>query len=230
MTTRVLPEPDRFAICPNEGPVLAFYQGVFESVYVLLHPFIRPVSMPMKAFEAERYPDRAKILESCQPVSWSEMQRLGGFASLADIDVALRTQILGLREEFSNDALASQLRRVSEAKGIIEPSEGTFSELSHDIVLEFLQKQGYEWVWVGDEFGTERKLHWIEDLKKPDSTATQGHCNVFTPDHQVLWNTHWDSHFSFLCGTAETVAALAKESRLEGFACNESTEVYWSVR
>lgn len=230
MTARVLPEPDRFAVCPNEGNILAFYNGVFDSVYVLLHPFIRPTSMSMEAFENERYPDRAKILESCEPVSWAEMQRLCGFASLAEIDVALRTQILGLKEEFSNDALASHLRKVSEAQGIIEPSEGTFSELSHDIVLTFLQNLGYEWVWVGDEFGTERKLHWIEDLKKTDSVATQGHCNVFTPDHKVLWNTHWDSHFSFFCGTAEIVADLAKESRLEGFACNESTEVYWSVR
>ena len=33
------------------------------------------------------------------------------------------------------------------------------------MVLESIQEIGYEWAWVGDEFGTERKLYWIDDLK-----------------------------------------------------------------
>jgi hypothetical protein len=230
MGPRILPEPDRFAVCPDEGRVLAFYEGVFDSVYVLLHPFIRPVSMSMDEFEGGRYPERPRVLDCCAPVSWSEIQRLGNFSSLDEIDVALRTRVLGLKEELCDYALASMLSRIEETEGLIEPSKGEFGDLSHDIILEFIRKQGYDWVWVGDEFCTERKLHWIEDLMKADSVATLGHCNVFTPDHKVLWTTHWDSYFSFFCGTNEFIAELAKEANLEGFACNDRTEVYWSVR
>jgi hypothetical protein len=43
-------------------------------------------------------------------------------------------------------------------------------------VLSSIQLLGYEWVWVGDEFGTERKLYWIDDLKNQKSGPTVGHC------------------------------------------------------
>ena len=45
------------------------------------------------------------------------------------------------------------------------PSEGFFSDLLHDSILQSIEDLGYEWVWVGDEFCTERKLYWIDDLK-----------------------------------------------------------------
>ena len=230
MNERVLPSPDLYAICPNEGAVLSFYEGVFESAYVLLHPFIRPVTIPVELFQAKSYPDRTTLCCCCEPVSWSEVQRLFGFTKLAEIDIALRTQIRGLRAEFANDALATKLRVSAEHEGLVEPNEGGFSDLSHDSVLSFIQKQGYDWVWVGDELCTERKLHWIDDLKNPDSTVTQGHCNVFTPDKKILWTTHWDSHFSFFCSSKETVTRLSLEASLEGFACDATTQVYWSVR
>ncbi len=231
MTTRVLPAPDVYAVCAKGGPVLSFYQGVFESVYVLLHPFIRPIVKSAKDFRNDANPlDRAALCASCEPVAWAEVQRLTEFSSPAEINVALRTQIGGLRKEFASQSLATRLRTSVEKSGIVEPSEGTFSDLSHDKILTFLQEQGYEWLWVGDEFCTERELHWLEDLKEPTSTATQGHCNVFTPDKQVLWTTHWDSHFSFFCGSKEMIARVANDARFEGFECDATTMVYWSVR
>ncbi len=208
---------------------MPFYQGAFEAVYVLLHPFIRPLATSAEHFRNDDSIDRATILRTCEPVTWAEVQRLTGFNSLAEIDVALRTQIAGLREEFSNRALATRLRKSIEPVGLVEPSEGRFSDLSHNKVLSFIQQLGYEWVWIGDEHCTERKLRWIEDLKDPSSTATQGNCSVFTPNKKVLWTTHWDSHFSFLCGSKDVIAKLAKRPELEGFECSANTEVHWSV-
>ncbi len=77
---------------------------------------------------------------------------------------------------------------------------------------------------------TERKLHWIEDLKGQDAKATAGHCNVFTPDKQLLCTTHWDSNFSFLCSSKANLSALLAANEFEGFFCTERTEGYWSVR
>lgn len=230
MNARILPSPDLFAVCPYEGSVLSFYEEAFESVFVLLHPFVRPITISAEALRSEDYPDRVTLCQSCEPVSWSEVQQFSGLASLAEVDIALRTQIGGLRAEFANKSLAVKLGDSLRRQGVIVPSEGVFSDLSHDKVLSFIQRCGYEWVWVGDEFCTERKLYWIDDLKKPDSTATQGHCSVFTPDKSMLWTTHWDSHFSFFCGSKEVVAALSVDERFEGFECNAATQVYWSVR
>ena len=100
----------------------------------------------------------------------------------------------------------------------------------HDKILQSIQSLGYEWVWVGDEFGTERRLYWIEDLKGKDAEATTRlPCNVFTPDKALLYTTHWDSHFSFLCSSKSNLVAMQKEHQFEGFFCTPVTEVYWST-
>jgi hypothetical protein len=229
MTTRILPPPDVFASCPLDGKVLDFYAGTFEAVYVSLNPFIQPISLDKAEFRPGFYPVRSSIVTNCKPISWSEAAQLAQLPSLAAVDIGLRTGIGGLKAELRNDNYAAAIDALRDTKGILPPLEGVFSDLLHDRILQSIQKLGYEWLWVGDEFCTERKLHWIEDLKNQDVGLTRGRFNVFTPDKQFLWTIHWDSHFSFLCSSAERLTAIQHASGVEGFLCNPSTEVYWSV-
>jgi Protein of unknown function (DUF2711) len=226
---RVLPAPDRYATCPTDGLVLDYYTGVFESVYVLLHPFIRPVSLNPELFEPSTYPDRSTIAENCEPVRWSDVLALSDFTSIREIDVGLRTQIGALRAEVSSPEFAGRLAALFESHQIVPPDEGHFSDLLHDRVLGFLQQLGHSWVWVGDEFCTKRKLYWIDDLKGKEADATLGHCNVFTPDKSLLWTTHWDSCCSLVCGPREVLGQLAAEREFEGFFCTPKTHVYWGL-
>ncbi len=231
MTTRILPSPDIFASCPLDGKVLAFYAGTFEAVYVSLNPFILPIGLNKDEFKPGTYPNRAQIVANCRPVSWAEVTRLTGLPSFAAVDIALRTGIGGLKKKFENVAYATAVDRLTETHGILPPLEGYFSDLLLDRVLAGVQALGYEWLWVGDEFCTERKLHWIEDLKNQDQDQglTAGRFNVFTPDKELLWTIHWDSHFSFLYSSRDKLITLQQSSGLEGFFCTETTEVYWSV-
>jgi hypothetical protein len=226
---RVTPAPDIFATCPHHGKVLEYYKGTFEAVYVSLHPFIRPVSIRKELFKPGTYPSRSVILRNCRPISWAEIAERVRLPSLAAVDIGLRTMILGLKKEFANEGYAAKLAALWETDDLVPPPEGRFSDLLHDSILQSFQDLGYEWLWVGDEFCTERKLYWIDDLKGQDAGPTEGHCNVFTPDKQVLWTTHWDSHFSFLCSSYDKLASLQRTIDLEGFFCSPTTEVYWSV-
>lgn len=230
MKRSVLPASDVYASCPDGGNILAYYKGVFEAAFVLLNPFIRPAETGAHILDPDADLGWHEWYANCTPVPWSHVQHLSGLRTFAEIDIALRTQIGGLRREYANKSLTDRVVAALDTAGMLPPVEGELSPLLHDKVLSFIQRQGYEWVWVGDEFCTERKLHWIEDLKKPDSEVTQGHCNVFTPDTRMLWTTHWDSHFSLLCSTAEIIAAVEREPEFEGFPCTDTTEVYWSVR
>lgn len=165
------------------------------------------------------------------PISWAEVASKAELPSIAAVDIGLRTRILGLKEELSNREYADKIESLIGSHHILPPPEGFFSDLLHDRILQTVQGLGYEWVWVGDEFGTARKLYWIEDLKGPDADVTaRHHCNVFTPDKQLLWTTHWDSHFSFLCSSKRNLDAIQKANQFEGFFCTPLTEVYWSVR
>jgi len=224
---RILPVPDASATCPTEGKVLKYYEGVFEAAYVLLHPFIKPVSVGKEQFKPETYPTRSSIAKKCEAVSWQEVAARAGLPSIAAVDIGLRSMILGLSEELSNQKYAGKIESLVESDNILPPLDGCFSDLLHDRVLAHIQELGHEWVWVGDDFGTERKLYWIEDLKGQEAGPTRDHHNVFTPDQSILWTTHWDSHFSFLCSSRNNLSNI---QALEGFFCTPQTEVYWSVR
>ncbi|WP_102262580.1 hypothetical protein [Mesobacillus jeotgali] len=55
---RVLPEPDRYAICAREDEsIKKFYKDVFEVVYIFFHPFIKPVSIDPDLFYADEIVD-----------------------------------------------------------------------------------------------------------------------------------------------------------------------------
>lgn len=229
MATRVLPAPDIFASCPLDEKILEYYAGTFEAVYVLLSPFIKPVSIDKLDFRPGTYPNRLGVETHCKPVSWSEVMRLAELPSFAAVDIGLRTGIGGLKKELQNHSYAGAINSLADAHDILPPVEGLFPDLLHDRVLLSIQKLGYEWLWVGDEFCTERKLRWIDDLRNEEYGLTRGRFNVFTPDKQLLWTVHWDSHFSFLCSSQEKLAILQSEGAFEGFFCTPSTEVYWSV-
>ncbi len=230
MAERILPPPDAFATCPTDGKVLEYYAGAFEAVFVLLHPFIKTVSIGKERFVPSAYPGRSEIVSHCVPVSWAEVASKAGLPSIAAVDIGLRTLILGLKAEYSNQEYADKIESLAESDQILPAPEGCLSDLLHDKVLQAIRRLGYEWVWVGDEFGTERKLYWIEDLEGQDAKAAAGHCNVFTPDKGLLWTTHWDSHFSLLCSSQRNLATIQDANQFEGFFCTPSTEVYWSVR
>ena len=229
MTTRILPPPDLFASCPSDGNVLHYYSGTFEAVYISLNPFIKSTVINKEDFKPGTYPSRASIVTNCEPVSWSAVASLAGLPSLAAVDIGLRTRIGGLRRDLENQSYASAIDALSDTQSILTPSEGLFPDLLHDEILQSIQRLGYEWLWIGDEFCTERKLHWIDDLKNQEDGLTRGRFNVFTPDKQLLWTIHWDSHFSFLCSSQQNLAAIQNMSDLEGFFCTPLTEVYWSI-
>jgi hypothetical protein len=230
MAERIMPQPDSFATAPPaEVSILQHYAGTFEAVYVLLHPFIDASKVGVEQFKPGTYPDRQSIAQSCRAVSWAEIMERTGLPSIASVDVGLRTSIRGLKEEFSNRDYAAKIESLVDSSKILPPDEGRFSDLLHDMILSSVQSLGYEWAWVGDEFGTERKLYWIDDLKNQESGPTRSTCNVFTPDKALLWTTHWDSHFSFLCSSERSLNAIQEAYHFEGFYCDRTTEIDWSV-
>lgn len=96
MTDRIMPEPDRYASCPSDGKILQYYSGIFEAVYVLLSPFIKPEYISEEIFYPNSYPGRQTVLQTCKAIFWREIIDLSQLPSLAAVDIGLRTRISGL--------------------------------------------------------------------------------------------------------------------------------------
>ena len=227
MKERVLPEPDKYASWPNEGKILEYYRGQFESVYIVLHPFLLPKSIDMERFCPDNWPSKHEIIEGCEAVSWAKVLELTNLNKLSEIDIGLRTSDGGLHEHLENKAFAEILYKLTDEKNIIHAQEGVLPPLLENRIYEAVKALGQDWLWVGDEFGTERKLHWIDDLIEKDEVP--GHGCVFSHDHSLLVTTHWDSHCSFLCSSKEIIELILAVEKFEGFYCTEKTKVYWGL-
>lgn len=228
MEERVLPPPDRYAVCsPGDAEILDYYDGVFESVYFLLSPFIRNISLSVERFTSAdaKPPSKTELLEGTEPVQWSEVIELTDLTSIDEVDIGLRTSIFGLKGSYANEDYAEEVKSLQEE--VFRPTEGDLSKLIQNELFRAIQDQGYDWLWLGDEFCSERELYWIDDLMEEDKIPVHG--SAFTPDHELLVTSHWDSHFSLLCSSEQTIKSILAYHSFEGFFCEPGMTMYWSL-
>jgi len=86
-------------------------------------------------------------------------------------------------------------------------------------------------MFVADEFGFERKLHYVQDVidKNGEVELATAHENWYTPKNEILYTAHWDSFYTMLCSDKKTVESIVERYKFEGFYCNEKTKIYWSL-
>lgn len=237
-TERILPPPDKFASHPEHGRILDYYQGQFECVYILLHPFLillHPFLAPQKIdrdrFTPSGWPTRKEIIDGCEVVSWRKMMKLTGLESIAHIDIGLGIisgEIIAETDNKEHKEYAEILLDLCRENNIIIPKRGELSPLLENRIYQALKKTGHESAWVGDEFGWDRESDLIDNFIEKEKSAVPPHGSIFTYDHSILVTTHRESHCSFLCSSREIRDKLLGYDPFEGFFCTPTTGVYWS--
>lgn len=211
-----------------DTPILEFYKGYYDCVYIILHPFMKCHDMD-SFMKNEQRPTKKELMQITDKISWNEIISLCGFNDIKQVDIALRNMIGGLNKMHHNHEEQLKLDHVCEENDLVIPPEGNFSDLLIDNMLNALLDLGHEWVYIGDEFGWERKLEYIRDIIDNKVQVNFHHESWYTPKNEILYTTHWDSHFTFLCADKETIEKILTKYPFEGFYCNEGTEVYWSL-
>ncbi|RFA31784.1 hypothetical protein CAI16_19860 [Virgibacillus dokdonensis] len=222
-----LPEPHRYAVCASEGmPIKQFYDGVYEEVFIFFHPFMKQKHTEKETVRTTW--NKNNLSYQFEVRTWKEFLHLSKITTVHQLDIGLRTRILALTKEKMDEETALAIDETCQQYNLITPGEGRLPEILINPLLKSVQQLGYFWIWCGNEFGTERKLEAVSDLisksKLPDDYS-----NFFTHYNELLITTHWDSHFSMLCGTKEVLEAVRLSCQLEGFYCNHKTDIYWSV-
>ncbi|WP_158988810.1 DUF2711 family protein [Mucilaginibacter sp. L196] len=204
-------------ICaPADTPILKFYRGYFDSVYIMLHPFY---SMNDKKEITKTY-------------TWAEMVSLTGFNDLNQLDIAMRNSIGGLNKNWKNEKDVEILQTVCTLNDIWIPSEGLFQDSLRSEMLLGIQEQGHHYMFVADGYGYERKLTYIPDFLIKDDIVLEwsGRENWYTNKNEILYTSHWDSHHTLLCSDKETIESILSKHPFEGFYCDAETEIYWSCQ
>lgn len=212
---------------PYDGKILDYYQGYFESVYVILHPFYRSETLNLSVFNAENWPNDDMLRQHCEMILWQEVLDHTQLEDISQIDIGLRTLIGGLKKKFENKNYAEKLENLFSQTGILYPdATGFISPFLENPLLDAIKKLGYEFLLTVDEHGINqpKKMH-INDLIANDLLDV---CN-YTEDHQLLFATHWDSHCTFLCASKKIIDQILSIHPFEGFFCTPNTEVYWGL-
>lgn len=219
--------PEIYASYPYDGKILEYYQGVFESVYIVLHPFYKAVTLELERYNVETWPEKNEFIEGCYPISWHEILNLVGLDDISQIDVALRTMIGGIKQQYENITWEKLVLDLYKQCEIINPcDDGHISPFLENPLLDAIKKLGYEFLLTVDEHGINQpKKMYINDLIANDLLDV---CN-YTEDHQLLFATHWDSHCTFLCSSKKIIDQILKIHPFEGFFCIPNTEVYWGL-
>ena len=205
-------------------------------MFIFLHPFSKSYSPELDSDETSL--TKLEWTSKIRSIRWEEVMKLLGMKDYGELDVALRTLIEGIHEKYANKITSEQVFNLRKEAGIYEPEAGFLPIELINPLLEAIKSEGHDWIWLGDEFGVERRLEYVDDLSKSEQlnmgrfnlfANSTGRYNLFTHHNELLITTHWDSHFSMLCSDKETIERIRKHCHLEGFYCDDETEVYWSL-
>lgn len=168
-----------------------------------------------------------------QQVSWRKMCLQANFANHCELDRALRTRIGGLRKDLADTAASDRLASYCSEHRIFTPNEGRFEPLMQSSLASLFRSAGFAKVVVGDEFGDDERLVDIDLLERNDlwdgmtELPRYGIKRLIAPDHSLLAWVHWDSFYTLILGTADSLHELWIARSFEGFWCSDDTDTYW---
>ena len=224
----------QITVPPEDIGVIDWFQGHFDGIYAILHPFIQ-VSAEHRHLFKERsvaQPTREQLKALARPVSWQSVLKLTGIPTIQRLNRLLLESEGAISPQHLDEVRTLQAQL--EANSLIVPYEGNLPEILLDDFLQSLTDWGYESALVGNEFGDRAIKHPISELlnrESPtlceDDSMLGSHLTLHTEDFGFLYGSHWDSFYTFLCGPKEIVSEIVTKYGFEGFFFEPGMHVYW---
>jgi hypothetical protein len=220
-------QPEQFTYPPYSLPLLEAFGGVFESVLIVLHPFVRvPASLAWSA--THEYPSDAQILVHGKKHPWSEIASLTGLGSCARINQALLTSIGSLPDHLADPSASGALRKFFQTRPIWMPVEGRFEPLLRpDLLRAFALARAPELIYVPEFPHSSPVVTFPIAALRSGSVPFPVRGTLLAPDHSFLFTVDWDSFFTLFYGPRTFVARVAASLNLEGFFAAPTTEHAW---
>jgi hypothetical protein len=220
-------QPEHFTYPPYSIPLVEAYGGLFESVFVVLHPFVRvPPSLAWSA--THQYPADAQILMQGIKVPWAEAAAETGLANCARVHQALLTSIGSLSDPLADPAGRDALKPFLESQPVWMPVEGRFEPLLQaDFLYAFAAARATELIFV-PEFPQSDPVATLPIASlRSGAVSFPSRGTLLAPDHSFLFTVDWDSFFTLFYGSRAFITRVAAALDLEGFFASPNTEHAW---
>ncbi|HXR38519.1 MAG TPA: DUF2711 family protein [Terracidiphilus sp.] len=218
---------ERYTYPPYGAPLMEAYGAGFESVYVILHPFVSvPDDLGWKATKA--YPSDEQIASLGGKCTWAQVAAETGLRTCSKVNQALLTSIRSIGEELCDYPASSALRTFLEAGSRWMPGEGRFEPLLQLDFLDVFEATGQRELVFVPEFPSVDPIQQLSVARLrscEDAFPYRG--TLVAPDESFLLTVDWDSFFTLLFGPREFVAEMVRRHNLEGFFATPTTEHFW---
>jgi hypothetical protein len=220
-------EYSRFTYPPYDAPLADAYGGFFESVYILLHPFVSvPDNLSWKA--TKKYPDDEQILKDGTKCSWAQVAAQTGLTTCAKLNQALLTATGSVAPELSDLSAATALQRFLQSESVWMPVQGRFEPLLQMDFLEAFKAAGQQELIFVPEFPNTDPIQLLNVSRlrnRKEAFPSRG--TLLAPDESFLLTADWDSFFTLFYGPRALVTEVARQRNLEGFFATPTTEHSW---
>lgn len=220
-------QPEDF-VYPSYGiPLVEAYDGRFESVFIVLHPFIR-VPQSLSWSVTRQYPSDAEILAEGASFPWAEVASKTGLHSCAQLNQALLTSTGSLTGYMASPVARDALQNFLQSQPIWMPTEGRFEPLLQAYFLSAFEIAGCEELVFVPEFPNSDPVVRLDiDELKSGATPFPTSGTLLAPDASFLFTVDWDSFFTLFYGPRSFVADIARSLNLEGFFATPNTDHAW---
>ena len=218
---------ERLVYPPYDAPLAEAYGGLFESVYVILHPFVSvPDNLAWKA--TKQYPTDEQILSHGAKCPWARVAAQTGLTTCAKLNQALLTSIRSIADELCDFPASDTLQRFLQSESVWMPGTGGFEPLLQMDYLAAFQAADLEELIFVPEFPSVdpiQRLNLSSLRSRELSFPSRG--TLAAPDASFLLTVDWDSFFTLFYGPSVFVAEVVRRHDLEGFFATPTTEHFW---
>ena len=220
-------EYDRYIYPPYDAPLADAYGSRYESVFIILHPFVSlPDNLAWKA--TKKYPSDEQIVNHGEKCPWASVAAHTGLSACAKLNQALLTSTGSIAPELSDFPAANALQRFLQSESVWMPVQGRFEPLLQmDILAAFAAAGQQELIFV-PEFPNVDPIQMLNISRlRNRNEAFPSRGTLLAPDESFLLTVDWDSFFTLFYGPRAFVTEVACRQNLEGFFATPTTEHSW---
>jgi len=218
---------EHFLYPSYDTPLVEAYDRRFESVFVILHPFVSvPDHLAWKA--TRRYPSDEQIRSLGAKCPWSRVASQTGLSTCAKLNQALLTSRRSIADELCDFSAAKTLEKFLQSEPIWMPGEGRFEPLLQTDFLHVFTSAGYDDLVFVPEFPNVDPVQRLSiSGLKTRRLPFPSRGTLASPDEHFLLTVDWESFFTLFYGPQAFVSEVVRQQNLEGFFATPTTEHSW---